>query len=1229
VADDWTPPTEFEEYRLLKVLGRGGMGSVWLAEDRLLARLVAIKWIAHAEPGERALERFAREARAAARLQHVNVVSVYRFGETAGRPYLVAEYIRGQSLDRVAKPMPWQRALDIGIPLARGLGAAHRHGIVHRDIKPANAILSEEGEVKLVDFGLAYLEKDLATSSISPPRGSGTPAYMAPEVRRGDVATRRSDVYQVGGILYELVTGTPAIVDSSANQTPTADVQTDSGAALVSDFRDPLEAPSLVQRLDHDAATFAAIVDRCLALDPRERFASGEELCAALEQLRAARPTTAAFDGNPYRGLLPFEAEHEAVFFGRAEEARAVTERLRGDAFVLVTGDSGVGKSSLCRAAVLPWVAGGGLGRGAPWTIVRVVPGARPMTSLVAALGATLGLDEGVLDGLREQPPAFVRELRRAAPGGLVVFVDQLEELVSIADRAQAHAASAVLGELAVGIPGLRLVATVRSDFLSRIAELPALGVEVTRAVHVLGPLTAAGARDAVTGPARVTGVRFESDALVDELVGFVTDPTRARSVAALPLLAFTLAQLWEARDRATSVITSQSLAAIGGVRGALASHADGVLERLLPEPRRASQRILLRLVAPGNTRARCTARDLGGDGAPAAAALDALVRGRLVVARGAGDETTYELAHEGLIDGWPALTALLSETAHRRVLQARIAAAVTDWRRLERAADALWTARQLAEIADLRSDDLTPDEAAFVKASRRAVARRRWGRAAALGLVPVAALSIYVGAEWMARRDRDARIAAMLVESDRLLADARGQAIAHGSLRTQALALFDAGDTGRAEGEWAVVRQRGDEASAAYGQAARSLEAAFLLDTGRASVRRRLAELTLERLDLAERDHRQAERDELAARLELYDPSGALLQRRSAPGALELAIEPAGTRVSIVGDAPRALAASTSLAPGTYVLEARAPGRATVRWPVAIHTGARVRQAFALPTAEQVPAGMIYVPPGRFAYGSGDDEAMRTWLSTVPLHDVESPGYLIGAHEVTYADWIEFLEDLAPEERARRVPHLDSASTVQLDAALALTRGTDGVYELRYSPASVAYRARAGEPVVYRERTVRASQDWRRFPVSGISAEDALAYTAWLARSGKVPRARLCGEREWERAARGVDGRAYPAGRPLAPDDANIDITYGKREGGYGLDEVGSHPASNSVHGLADVCGNVWEMTRSSSDGSGVIMRGGAYYLGRRTAHLANRSEVPAAFRHLHLGLRICADAP
>src|ERR1041384_4361241 len=152
----WTPPAEFDEFRIVRALGAGAMGQVYLAQDRLLDRPVALKFVhLGADPDARA--RVLEEARAIARLQHPNVAAIYRVAEYAGRPYLVSEYVQGRALDELERPMPWRKALGTALDLTRGLAAAHRRGVLHRDVKPANAVLTDEGQAKLLDFGLATL----------------------------------------------------------------------------------------------------------------------------------------------------------------------------------------------------------------------------------------------------------------------------------------------------------------------------------------------------------------------------------------------------------------------------------------------------------------------------------------------------------------------------------------------------------------------------------------------------------------------------------------------------------------------------------------------------------------------------------------------------------------------------------------------------------------------------------------------------------------------------------------------------------------------------------------------------------------------------------------------------------------------------------------------------------------------------------------------------------------
>ncbi|MGH9886815.1 MAG: serine/threonine-protein kinase, partial [bacterium] len=575
------PPEEFDDYVILRPLGRGTTGQVYLAEDSVLARPIAIKFIG-ADPDPAARQRFLMEARAAARIQHPNVVSTYRVGELGDRPYIVSELVRGTALSDVARPMPWPRVLAIAIDLSRGLAAAHRRGVVHCDIKPSNVMVTEEGVAKLVDFGLAQvLREGMEDSSQAP---LGTPDYMAPEVWAGKPPTRRSDVFSLGAVMYELLSGAPPFsrIDSAELE-----------RAIRESDAPPLDTEPRI----------AALVARCLGRDPELRFPSGEELREALERINAARSNLAPTDENPYRGLRPFESSHRGVFFGRGLEVGAIVERLRTESVVVVAGDSGVGKSSLCRAGVLPAVVDGALGGGRTWRALTVVPGRRPL----AAMAATFD-DPELAARVLAEPESLARELhRRAGNDGLILFVDQMEELVTVGDPAEVAAFDAALARISEGVTGVRLVTTVRADFLSRMVALPRFGQELSRVLYFVRPLPPERIRDVITGPAAATNVTFESDAMIGELV----DATAQAGSGGLPLLSFALAELWEARDRARGLITQATLDTMGGVAGALARHGDAVLAGMPPADRVHARRVLLRLVTSVGTRVARTEAEL------------------------------------------------------------------------------------------------------------------------------------------------------------------------------------------------------------------------------------------------------------------------------------------------------------------------------------------------------------------------------------------------------------------------------------------------------------------------------------------------------------------------------------------------------------------------------------------------------------------------------------------
>ncbi|MCE9669016.1 SUMF1/EgtB/PvdO family nonheme iron enzyme [Myxococcus stipitatus] len=1251
----WTPPPEFDEYRIVRPIGRGRTGHVYLAHDTLLERPVAVKFIPAL--GANALARFLVEARAAARIQHPNVVTLFRVGQLEEQPYLISEFIRGVSLDRLSRPQPWERVLTIGRDLARGLSAAHRRGVLHRDIKPGNAVLTEAGAVKLLDFGLAKLldhavaPDDAAAAPALPadldpesnphfsarsldgvflpslPHGAlvGTPYYMSPEAWAGEELTARSDIYSLGVVLYELCVGRGPFRDVVWRELPHV-VRT----------QDALPVTRLAPQVD---AAFAAIIDRCLRRDPAERFASAAQLLDALESLSSRDESPAHVpEGNPYRGLRAFEAEHRALFFGRGRERRAVLERLRAESFLLITGDSGVGKSSLCLAGILPAVAEGALEDSRRWHTVRWVPGRRPVSALAAALAPRLSTDEESLAAeLRAEPNSLARRLRArlGAREGLLIYVDQLEELATLSEPAEAAVVGHALGGLAEGVSGVRLLASSRSDFLTRLTTLQGLGAEVPRALYLLRALSPEETRAAIIGPARVKGVGFESDALVDALV-----ESTATAEGGLPLLQFALAELWDARDAASRTITQAALDSLGGVSGALAKHADAAVERLLPDQRVAARGVLLRLVTADGTRARKTDRELAGEDPRYVAALEALVRARLLVAREAREGTSYELAHEALLTGWGSLAHWLTEAAERREVQALLESAAAHWEKLGHSREVLWGPRQLAEAAALEPGELTRREQDFLRASRRTLVRSRGLRYALWGGFVLSLALVYGLLELRERWGLERQVRAELDEArDELSVVLETRDLLRAE-RAEAFRLYGSGQKPDAEKVWSRSTARAAHVRHRFDGVAGRLERVLALAPERQDVREALADFLLERALWAEQDGESAALPTLLQRLRLYDTAGTRWERWSAPARLTLDVPGQDVEVELrpltrdaqggelVGE-PLSLGAEpwadVPVPPGHYRLTLRAPRHEVVTQPLLLRRGESRRLGVRLPREGSIPEGYVFVPSGEVRFGSAADASVREFFNAVPQHAVQVSAFLIARHEVTYADWLAFLEDLPPEKRARRVPHVGTggyAGMLSLDQV-------DGTWRLRFQPGDVLYEAREGQPVRYANRARRREQDWLRFPVSGIGFADAEAYVSWLSSTNRVPGARLCSELEWERAARGVDGREYPHGDRLAADDANIDATYGKQPGGFGPDEVGSHPASRSPFGVDDMAGNVWEWTRSWLEPGRAVARGGSFAFAATSARATNRELPEPSLRDVTMGLRVCADPP
>ncbi len=270
-----------ERYQVLEHLGTGGMAEVYVAHDLQLERKVALKLLHDRfARDEEFVERFRREASSAAGLQHQHVVSVYDRGESEGVPYIAMEYVKGRTLKQLVRdsgPLDPALAIDLTIQILRAARFAHRRGVIHRDFKPQNVIVDEDGRAKVTDFGIAR-----AGASDMTQTGSimGTAQYLSPEQAQGHAVNARSDLYSIGVILYELLTGS---VPFDAESAVTVALKQVSEAPMAPRRRNPKVPPEL-----------EAIVLRALEKDPADRFADADEFIAALQAASSRIPTDAA-----------------------------------------------------------------------------------------------------------------------------------------------------------------------------------------------------------------------------------------------------------------------------------------------------------------------------------------------------------------------------------------------------------------------------------------------------------------------------------------------------------------------------------------------------------------------------------------------------------------------------------------------------------------------------------------------------------------------------------------------------------------------------------------------------------------------------------------------------------------------------------------------------------------------------------------------------------------------
>jgi predicted ATPase len=431
-------------YEVLAPLGAGGMGEVYRARDSRLGREVALKVLpaAVAADPER-LDRFEQEARSASSLNHPSIVTIYEIGRADSVSYIAMELVEGTTLSALvaAGPIPARRALDIASRIADGLARAHAAGIVHRDLKPENVMVSRDGLVKILDFGLAKLvaqpKEDVSSApTLGNPRTAagvilGTIGYMSPEQASGRPLDFRSDQFAFGTVLYEMVTGRRAFRKETSAETLTAIIREEPEAIGLVNARVP--------------APLVWIVERCLAKDPEGRYASTHDLSRDLASVRERLVEAPAEPRGGHAASLPAQRTR---FVGRDREREAAGQLLlRPDVRLLtLTGPGGIGKTRLALqvAEQMSDRFPGGI------HFLALAPVGDPGL-ISSAIAQALGVREG---GSRSPLESLTEHLQQSSRAPMLLLLDSFEHLIL---------AAPVVADLVVAGPHLKVLVTSRS----------------------------------------------------------------------------------------------------------------------------------------------------------------------------------------------------------------------------------------------------------------------------------------------------------------------------------------------------------------------------------------------------------------------------------------------------------------------------------------------------------------------------------------------------------------------------------------------------------------------------------------------------------------------------------------------------------------------------------------------------------------------------------------------
>jgi len=727
-------------YQLTECLGQGGFGAVYRAFQPAVEREVAIKVILpqHANQPD-FIRLFEAEAQLIARLEHPHIVPLYDFWRDPEGAYLVMRYVRGGNLRNLqTNGLPdVNKALTILEQISSALDAAHRHQVVHRDIKPDNILLDEDGNAYLSDFGIAQILKTGGSDTNDGEKTlTGSMGYISPEQALGDALSRRSDIYSLAVVAFELLAGKHPFYESS----PTLQMVKHLTVSLppIANFRADL--PSSVDD----------VIQRASAKNPDDRYENASDFAMAL-RFAVGGGNIAAQDIpaqalislpviNPYKGLRAFEEADADEFFGREALVHKLIEHLETPTsfnrrpnhieiepyrFLAVIGPSGSGKSSVVKAGVIPALRRGFLPGSSKWIITQMTPSTKPMEQLeneLLAIAARPVKDlHARLYGSPEGLKGIIPDLLVEPSSEILLVIDQFEEVFmqTVNEEERVQFMNSIRYAVTTMGSRLRVIITLRADFYDRPLRYAGFGALLQKRTEVVLPLSPKELSQAITGPAERVGVTVEPGLEMEVAIQVADQP------GALPLLQYALTELFDRRDG--HMMTRASYQSLGGVLGALARRAEEVFRALNPEQQQAAKLLFQRLVTLGegaqDTRRRVLRSELDSLNPEMSHVIDLYGKARLLsfdrdqVSRA----PIVEVAHEALIREWETLREWLSENRESIRLQQHLTLAAQEWDEEKRDPGDLYRGARLAQLkewADAHPTEMNAVEREFLAAS-------------------------------------------------------------------------------------------------------------------------------------------------------------------------------------------------------------------------------------------------------------------------------------------------------------------------------------------------------------------------------------------------------------------------------------------------------------------------------------------------------------------------------